>query len=125
MLLAQTASYQNGVKKRTFEPTVVVGQVSIKFVMIGLASALALLYLAQSTQGAHQSYQLRELEQERKNLVVQQERLDVEVTRLKSLEILQEEVKPDPANPEKPVAWENVDQVAHVTAPTAVANRRP
>jgi len=75
----------NNFRKRTISSEVSVGPLTLRFITIIIIAALCILYLAQSTQGATQNYELRELEQTKRELEKENERLGVEAVRLQAL----------------------------------------
>jgi len=85
MLITNQNTMDLGTRKRTIGREVKIGPVSLSFVSIIILAALALFYLAESTQGATKNYQVRELEDQKTQLVQEQQRLEVESVRLKSL----------------------------------------
>lgn len=85
MLITNSNDNQYGIRKRTIGRELKIGPLSIQFVVIIILAALALLYLAQSTQGATKNYKLRELEDQKSKLRLENERLEIESVRLKSL----------------------------------------
>jgi hypothetical protein len=69
-----------------------VGPVSIKFITIVIICLLSLFYLAQSQKTAIRAYQIKSL-QDQKDLILQQnEELQVNDAKLKSIENIQSEV---------------------------------
>ena len=85
MLITNQNTMDLGTRKRTIGREVKIGPVSLSFVSIIILAALALFYLAESTQSATKNYQVRELEDQKNQLVQEQQRLEVESVRLKSL----------------------------------------
>jgi len=62
-----------------------VGPLSLRFITLLILAALALFYLAQSSQSATKNYKVRELELTKQGLKEENERLEIETLRLKSL----------------------------------------
>lgn len=62
-----------------------VGPLSLRFITLLILAALALFYLAQSSQSATKNYKVRELELTKQGLHEENERLEIETQRLKSL----------------------------------------
>lgn len=85
MLLTKSNNQELGIRKRTINREFKLGPLSIQFVTIVILSALALLYLVQSTEGATKNYQIRELENKKSQLQDDKDRLEVESIRLKSI----------------------------------------
>lgn len=123
MLLAQSNNSRDGVRKRTLDRPVRFGQISLRFMMIGILAAVALLYMAQSTQSAARTYQLRSLEQQQKDLQTENDRLQVEAVRLRSLQAIQKDFPTTPAASGQPVAWQQSDKVTYVEGSQPVAVR--
>lgn len=101
MLLTKTNNLESGVRKRTIGREIKVGPLSLQFISVIILAALALLYLAQSTQSASKNYKVHELENKKIQLEQNNERLEVESTRLKSLNEVKnkaEEMKLEDAN---------------------------
>ncbi len=85
MLIPQTNNWQPGFRKRTIKKELKIGPVSLKFITIALLAVGALFYLAVSSQGATQQYQIMQLTQAKQQLEAQGKDLEVEAARLKSL----------------------------------------
>lgn len=85
MLITRNNNWASGYRKRTVAKEIKVGPVSLKFITIALVAVAALFYLAQSTQGSSQKYQIMQLSDSKNELVAQGKDLEVEAARLKSL----------------------------------------
>ena len=85
MLITRSNVWQEGIRKRTLKKTLSLGPISLKIVIIFIFVAVALFYLAQSTQSAGRNFKLQELEQEKHNAENEKETLEVEAVRLRSL----------------------------------------
>ena len=85
MLITNKNTIENGTRKRTIGRELKLGPLSVSFVMIVVLSALALFYLAQSTQSATNNYKIRELEDKKTLLNEENKRMEVEAVRLKSI----------------------------------------
>ena len=85
LTMTNSNSAVTGVRKKTIGREIVIGPNAIKFVSIAIFAILALVYLAQSTAGANRSVKVRDLSDKKAQLQLEQERLEVEQTRLKSL----------------------------------------
>lgn len=72
-------------QKRTIKNEVKIGPLSIQFIVIIILAAIALFYLAQSTQGATENYKLQQLRDQKEKLQTETERLEVESARIKSI----------------------------------------
>lgn len=116
MLVTNKNTIRFGLQKRTIGQRLRLGPTSVRFVLIAILAIVALFYLTQSTQSATKNYKIRELEDKKNQLEQEQERLGVEVIRLKSLNEIKnstqnlnmEEVKQLNylEDPNKPVATE-------------------
>jgi len=85
MLITQSNNWEEGTRKRTISQEFKLGPLSMKFATIALIAIAALFYLAQSTQGAAQKYQIMQLTETKKELETKSKELEVEAARLKSL----------------------------------------
>ncbi len=85
MLITKSNNWEEGVRKRTINREFRLGPLSLKFATIALITVIALFYLAQSTQGAAQKYQIMKLSETQKELQAKSKELEVEAARLKSL----------------------------------------
>jgi len=85
LTMTNSNSSTPGVRKKTIGREITIGPNAIKFVTIAIFAILALVYLAQSTSGANRSVVVRDLSDKKAALQLEQERLEVEQTRLKSL----------------------------------------
>lgn len=86
MLLTNNKSWERGMRKRTIKKELKIGPVSAKFITITLLALGALFYIAQSSQGSTQKYQVMQLTQNRQDLESKTKDLEVEAARLKSLD---------------------------------------
>ncbi|OIP06393.1 hypothetical protein COS66_02425 [Candidatus Berkelbacteria bacterium CG06_land_8_20_14_3_00_43_10] len=93
MLMTHAKTSQHGVRKRTVQRVVHVGPLSLRFITIIMFTAVALFYLAQSTQSATKRYTVRELELKKEDMQKDKERLSIEATRLQSLQEIQGSVE--------------------------------
>lgn len=89
MLITSSKSSKKGVRKRTINRVVHLGPLSLRFITLIFFAAIALFYLAQSTQSATKGYTIRNLDLEKSDLLNEKERLIIETTRLKSLQEIQ------------------------------------
>jgi hypothetical protein len=93
MLITKSNNFNAGARKRTVGKEVKFGPLSMQFISIILFATLAVLYLAQSTQSATKSYKMRELEDKKIQLQDDKDRLEIESTRLKSLNEINDKTK--------------------------------
>ncbi len=124
MLLSETNNQMAGQRRRTLTRSIHFGTISLKFVFIGLLAAVALLYLAQSTRGATRANEFRLLEEKKKGLEDDRERLEIEATRLKTLESIQKEFSTEPQAEGQTPSWERVKDVTYLNTPQPVAQRQ-
>lgn len=101
---------QVSTRKRTLNHDISVGPLTLRFITVIIIAALCILYLAQSTQGATQNYQLREMEQTKQEIEKENERLGVEAVRLQALKDI--DVNRDKKDDEK--QFEEVKDVEYV-----------
>lgn len=66
------------------------GNVALGFVMLALVGTLSLLYLSQSNKMALKGYDIAGLEKQRAELVAERERLEIESSRLQSIQEIQQ-----------------------------------
>lgn len=85
MLITNNNSLESGIRKRTIGREIKIGPLSLSFVTVIILAAMALFYLAQSTQGATKNYQIQELQDKKTQLQDETKRLEVEAVRLKSI----------------------------------------
>ena len=85
MLIPQSKTWEPGFRKRTIKKELTVGPVSLKFITLALLAVGALFYLAESSQGASQEYQITQLSATRQQVEEKGRDLEVEAARLKSL----------------------------------------
>lgn len=108
LTVTNSNSINPGVRKKTIGREIIIGPNAIRFVAVAIFAILALVYLAQSTSGANRSVKVRDLEDQKANLQLEKEQLEVEQTRLKSLKEIDSGV-------EKPT-------LEPATAPGTIAN---
>ena len=73
-------------KYKTGGKTFRIGPISLNFLTISIISLLALFYLIQSQQAATKGYAIRELEKQKEEVVTQNEELQIEAAKLRSVE---------------------------------------
>jgi hypothetical protein len=73
----------NLTRKMTLGPT------SVSFVTVALVTVLSLLYLTQANQASTKSYQIGELQARKEILLKEQQQLQVEASRLQSIQAIQ------------------------------------
>ncbi len=82
-------SKRRGSRKRVVGNGLSLGPLSIKFITIGLITILSIIYLAQSNISATKGYELKELQTQKEEIGLENERLEVEANRLKALKNVQ------------------------------------
>lgn len=90
MLIPSSGSWQPGRKKRTVRQELVIGPTSLKFITVVLLAALALFYLAQSSQSATRAYRINDLRSRAESLRSDNEQLKLDAVRLQSLQTIQD-----------------------------------
>lgn len=83
-----SASNRNilGRRNKTVGREITIGPNAIKFVTIAIFAVLAIVYLTQSTSGANRGIKIRDLQDKESQITLEKERLEVEQTRLQSLQ---------------------------------------
>lgn len=99
LTVTNSNSFTVGERKKTIKREIIIGPAAIKFIAIGIFSILSIVYLAQSTAGANRSIKVRGIEDSKAKLELEQERLQVEQTRLKSLKEIDSGVEKNPLEP--------------------------
>ncbi|MCX6807151.1 MAG: hypothetical protein NT135_03500 [Candidatus Berkelbacteria bacterium] len=79
-----------GYKKRMASSSFSVGPISFKFIMTAIICILGLFFISQSNEASLRGYKIRDLEDKKDRLVLENQKLDAEVARLKSLGSLQD-----------------------------------
>lgn len=100
-VVTNSSSAGIGTKKRTVGRKVFIGPKAARFIAIIIFGALGLLYLTQSTQGANRSYKVRDLTTSQSQLSEQRDNLQVEASRLQSLNQISQDLNAVPAGPDK------------------------
>lgn len=95
-----------GVKKSTLKREIIIGPTAIKFIALTIFAILALTYLSNSTAGAARSIKIQNMDDQKTELQLKQERLEVEKVRLESLGQIDNSVQ-------KP-SMEPISQVQHL-----------
>ena len=85
LTITNSEENQSNYRKRAISREIVVGPNTIKFITIAIFAILAIVFLSQSTAGANRSVKVRQLTDEKSNLELTKERLEVESSRLQSL----------------------------------------
>lgn len=79
-----------GERKRAVERRVFLGPNSLKFLVLFVLAAFSLFYLSQSSQSATKNYIVSDLEQQKRDVGAEAERLEIESNRLKALSLIQD-----------------------------------
>ena len=74
---------------RQYQRSMLVGPVTMSFLVITIAVSLALLYLAQSSRLAVRGYDLASLEKKKAQIELENEKLQTEVAKLQSITEIQ------------------------------------
>ncbi|PIT97265.1 hypothetical protein COT77_02455 [Candidatus Berkelbacteria bacterium CG10_big_fil_rev_8_21_14_0_10_41_12] len=89
MLLTNSNGIKIGERKRTIGKRFSLGSGTLKVVVVVIFAAFTLFYLSQSTQSTTRNYTISDLENQKNKVQSETERLEVEATRLKSLNDIQ------------------------------------
>ena len=84
---------RRGEKRRVIDQELRVGPISIRFITIAVITILSIIYLAQSNMAATKGYRLKELQKQQEEISLENERLEVEASRLRSLNNIKETAK--------------------------------
>ena len=98
-IITNSNSIRLGRKKSTISKGLSVGPNAIKFITLTIAAILAVVYLSQSTAGAPRSIRIRDIESKKADLILEQERLESEQTRLKALREIDNGIEKQPMEP--------------------------
>lgn len=79
-----------GYKKRAITFPLSIGPVSLKFILISLLLVLGLFYITQSNEASIKGYKIRDLEDKKNKLILENQKLNIEIARLKSLGALED-----------------------------------
>ena len=99
MLITKGHSVKPGIRKRTFSRLIKIGPLSLKFITLIILAAVALFYLAQTTQSATKTYKVRELRLKKEKLKEKNQRLEIEAIRLESLKQISQGLEGDNLEP--------------------------
>lgn len=77
-----------GRKKRTLSPQIYVGPISFKFILLIILCILGLFFITQSNESSLKGYKIRDLEEEKNRLILENEKLNAEAAQLKSLNVI-------------------------------------
>jgi len=101
---------------RQYRPQFKLGKFSLGFIILLLLFSLSLLYLSQSNKMAVRGYDIASLEKEKQALSEERERLEIESSRLQSIQQIESGLKNSGMVP--------VKKINYVTAPSALALNR-
>jgi len=121
-VFTNSSTNQIGNKKRTVSKKFSVGPKASRFIAIVVFTALGIIYLTQSTQGADRSYKVRDLSSEKTQLLEQRDRLKIEESRLESLNEIDKSINPEPS-PEKENKLAPVSQVNYLSNDRVASNQ--
>lgn len=93
MLIPKNHNYMPGYRHRTISRTLSVGPLSLRFVVVGILASAALFYLALTTSNSTSSYKIFDLQEQVVQLKDDNQRLQIEAVRLKSLNEIKESTK--------------------------------
>jgi len=89
LTLTNSSITKLGRKKKALSYSFSVGPISLKFILIILLCVLGIFFVIQSNQSSLRGYKIRDLEDRKDRLMTENERLNIEVARLKSLAVLE------------------------------------
>ena len=101
---------------RTYQPHFQLGKFSFGFVILGLILVISLLYLSQSNKMAVRGYDIAKLEQEKQQLLAERERLEIESSRLQSIQEIESGLKSSGMVP--------VKKINYISSSTTIALNR-
>lgn len=78
---------------RNYKSSFRLGKMSFAIVIVSLVFVFSLLYLSQSNKMALRGYDIAELEQQREELIAERERLEIESSRLQSIQEIENGLK--------------------------------
>lgn len=78
---------------RNYKSSFRLGKYSVAFVVVSIVFVSSLLYLSQSNKMALRGYDIAELEQKKQELLQEKERLEIESSRLQSIQEIQGGIK--------------------------------
>jgi Tfp pilus assembly protein PilN len=101
---------------RNYRPHFKLGKYSFGFVVLALILVISLLYLSQSNKIAIRGYDIAELEKQKQELLAEKERLEIESSRLQSIQEIEKGLKNSGMVP--------VKKINYVTTSSTVALNR-
>jgi len=101
---------------RQYKPQFKLGKFSLGFIVLLIIFSGSLLYLSQSNKMAVKGYDIASLEKERQELSEERERLEIESSRLQSIQQIESGLKDSGLVP--------VKKINYITAPSALALNR-
>jgi len=81
--------YLNLNKQKTTSCSFSIGPVTLKFTLAVLFCVMSLLFISQTNAASLSGYKIRELEEKRNRQILENQRLNIEMLRLKSLGAIQ------------------------------------
>lgn len=101
---------------KRYRPQFRLGRFSLGFIILLFMFSLSLLYLSQSNKMAVKGYDMASLEKQKQELSEEKERLEIESSRLQSIQQIENGLKESGMVP--------VKKINYITAPTALALNR-
>jgi hypothetical protein len=101
---------------RQYRPQFKLGKFSLGFIILLLLFSLSLLYLSQSNKMAVKGYDIAGLEKEKEALMEERERLEIESSRLQSIQQIESGLKESGMVP--------VKKINYISSPSALALNR-
>lgn len=129
-MLITKQELKGGQRATTLPTQFVVGKVSLRFILTAAIATFVLLYVTQSIQDTARAYEIRALQEEKKELEQDQARLELHLIELEAFDRIEESAKTrDDQTSEETVSevvkpsWEPMGPVAHIILPQPVAER--
>ena len=97
---------ERGKKRRVVDQGLKIGPVSVRFATIAVITILSIIYLAQSNATATKGYELKSLQQEKEEVTLENERLEVEASRIRSLNNIKETAEEKGMEPVKEIDYQ-------------------
>lgn len=98
---------------RNYKPHFHLGKFGFIFVILSLILVGGLLYLSQSNKIAVKGYDINDLEQQKQELMAEKERLEIEASRLQSIQEIEDGLKDSGMVP--------IKKINYITSPTSIA----
>jgi hypothetical protein len=91
--ITRSSSLQPTVRKRTFGVPLKIGPVSLSIMTIGMIGFLALFYIIETSITSSEGFKVHQLEERTQELRDENQKLEVEASKLRALDRLEESLK--------------------------------